>query len=354
MHKMQEQINKPIFMVGSPRSGTSILTWCLGRHPNIFVVDESTGIGELALALAVCYQTKMGLGPDSLWTAMNVQQEEFIAAFGRTINELIQHHNVDLERKWWEQTFSPNVPPHDFVAEKATNLTKTRWVDGTPAYSFHICGLRKLFPNALFIHVIRDVTSVVRSMLNFHRLAGVSLVADEQEAYNLWFHSVSACLLAEQAYGPEVVFRLRYSELVNQPEALLGALLTFLGEPYAPECLIPLRKRINSSNVPADFKLGEPGTDPLVIERATRLYEEIETTPQPSEASTTAADQIEATFKAQTNHRAILRDKYAKEHARAQRLANEIQRKRATIRTLQARRWRHKLRQFVFGQDVVP
>jgi hypothetical protein len=358
---MQEQINKPIFVVGSPRSGTSILTWCLGRHPNIFVVDESTGIGELALALAVCYQTKMGLGPDSLWTAMNVQQEEFIAAFGRTINELIQHHKVDLERKWWEQTFSPNVPPHDFVAEKATNLTKTRWVDGTPAYSFHICGLRKLFPNALFIHITRDVTSVVQSMLNFHRLAGVSLVANEQEAYNLWFDSVSACLLAEQAYGPEVMFRLRHSELVNQPEASLRALLSFLGEPYAPGCLTPLRKRINSSNVPTDFKLGEPGTDPLVIERATRLYAEIETSPQPSETSRTAAHKIEIEFYQRAQYFATLDSAHtrahtelAEAHARAERLAKEIQRKRATIRTLQARRWRHKLRQFVFGQDVVP
>src|ERR1041385_3218631 len=134
---MQEQINKPIFIVGSPRSGTSILTWCLGQHPNIFPVDESTGIGELALALSVCYQTKIGLGPESLWNAMNVQQEEFFAAFGQTINELIQRHKVDLERKWWEQTLAPNIPPHSFVAEKASSIRKRRWVDGTPAYSFH-------------------------------------------------------------------------------------------------------------------------------------------------------------------------------------------------------------------------
>lgn len=350
---MENTINKPIFVVGSPRSGTSILTWCLGRHPNIFPVDESTGIGELALALAVCYQTKIGLGPDSLWSAMNVQKEEFLAAFGQTINDLIQRHKVDLERKWWEQTFAPNAPPHAFVEQTATNLTKTRWVDGTPAYSFHICGLRKLFPNALFIHLIRDVASVVRSMLNFHRLAGVSLVANEQEAYDFWFYSVSACLLAEQAYGPEVVFRLRYSDLIDQPEASLRSLLNFLGEPYLPECQTPLRKRINSSNVPADFKLGDPGTDPSVIKRATRLDAEIETTPQPSEASTIAIDKIEATFNDQTHHRATLRSKHAEVLARAQRLAKEIQRKRATIRALQARRWRHKLRQLVFGQDVV-
>jgi len=315
-------------------------------------VDESTGIGELALALAVCYQTKMGLGPDSLWSAMNLQRGEFIAAFGETINELIQRHKVDLERKWWEQTFGPNGPPHDFVAEKATNLTKTRWVDGTPAYSFHICGLRKLFPNALFIHIIRDITPVVQSMLNFHRLAGVSLVANEQEGYNLWFHSVSACLLAERAYGPDVVFRLRYNDLVGQPEASLKALFSFLGEPYASQCLTPLEKRINSSNVPADFRLGEPDTDPLVVERATRLYAEIEATPQSSEVSTIALEEMEATFNTQTNQRAVIRNKYAKSHARAQRLANEIKQKKATIRRLRARRWHHKLRQLVFGHDV--
>src|SRR5262245_23190665 len=175
---MQTTINKPIFIVGSPRSGTSVLTWCLDQHPNIYAVDESTAIGELALALAVCYQTKIGLGPESLWSLLNVQKAEFFAAFGRTINELIQCHKVDLERKWWEQTFAPKAPPHEFAVATATNVTKARWVDGTPAYSFHICGLRKLFPNAMFIHIIRDVTSVVRSIVNFHRLAGVSLVAN--------------------------------------------------------------------------------------------------------------------------------------------------------------------------------
>jgi hypothetical protein len=349
---MQTTINKPIFIVGSPRSGTSVLTWCLNQHPNIFAVDESTGIGELALALSVCYETKMGLGPDSLWSNLNVQKGEFFAAFGQTINELIQRHKVDLERKGWEQSFASSSSSQTFVEETAANFTKSRWVDGTPAYSFHICGLRKLFPDAAFIHIVRDVASVVRSMLNFDRLAGVKLVADEQEAYNLWLHSVSACLLAEQAYGPEVVFRLRYCDLVNQPEASFQALLGFLTEPYAPACMIPLRKRINSSDVPADFKLGQGGTDPSVIERAMELCKQIETTSQPSDASGIALEKMEATFNAQTNHRAMVRSKYTKAHARAERLSNEVKLKTAAIHRLRARRWRHKLRQVVFGQDT--
>src|SRR6266513_2717725 len=97
--EMHNEINKPIFVVGSPRSGTSVLTWCLGQHPNIFPLDESTGMGELALALAACCQTRMGLGPESLWSALNVRSEEFFAAFGHTANDFIQRHRLDLERK---------------------------------------------------------------------------------------------------------------------------------------------------------------------------------------------------------------------------------------------------------------
>jgi len=97
---------------------------------------------------------------------------------------------VDLERRQWEEAGGSNVVPSSFVTEQSTSVPKARWVDGTPLYSFHICGLRKLFPGAQFIHIVRDVTSVVRSMLNFHPLAGVNLVANEQEAYDCWFRTV--------------------------------------------------------------------------------------------------------------------------------------------------------------------
>jgi hypothetical protein len=111
---------------------------------------------------------------------------------------------------------------------------------------------------------------------------------------------------------------------------------------------------MNSSNVPADFKLGDPDSDPAVVERARQLYSEIETSPQPSETSRIAADKMDSEFYQRAQYFATLDGEFLKYRARAERLASEIQRKRATIRTLQARRWRHKLRQLVFGHDAVP
>jgi Sulfotransferase family len=339
---MHKELNKPIFVVGSPRSGTSVLTWCLAQHPNIFSIDESTGIGDLAVALTTCHERKMGLGPDSLWSAMKVQRDEFFAAFGQTINELILRHKVDLEERKWEETFAPDSPPCRFPRDKAVNRSKTRWVDGTPLYSSYIYGLRKLFPDALFIHIIRDVTSAVRSMLNFHRLTGVKMVDSEQQAYDKWFRMVRACLLAEDAYGPNVVFRLPYAQLTDQPEVAMRALLNFLDEAYMPQCLTPLQKKINSSNVPPDFRLTAPHSD-RIIQRATQLHAKILTNPQTSEPSLAAAAKLEAEFFCQKG------TELEEVKARVERLVEEIKRKRAFIQELRASPRRHKLRRLLLG-----
>src|SRR6266542_807819 len=293
---MQRNINKPIFVVGSPRSGTSILTWCLGRHPNIFPVPESNWMGNFAINVAMAYQVGAARGNRSILSAMDIQEEELFAAFGQSINDLIVSHRKDLERK--RRPKAPLSEPKGrwFDAISAASGPKTRWVDGTPEYSLFICGLRKLFPDARFVHIFRDVGAVVRSMLNFHRVAGTHLVPNEEEAYRYWLRTVRACIKAEQAYGSGVVYRIRYADLIDNPEPAMRSLHNFLGEPYTAKCLEPLAQRINSSNVPPDFKADDAATDTAVVKKATRLCAEIEETPQPARASRTTADEMEAAF----------------------------------------------------------
>jgi hypothetical protein len=355
---MEERINKPIFIVGSPRSGTSILTWCLGQHPNIIPVEESDWMGDLAIRLAIYYQIGSARGDYSLLSSMDVEKAEFFAVFGGSINDLILRHRVSLERKRWRHAAGQSVLGDSFASRYKP---RTRWVDGTPEYSFYICGLRKLFPEALFIHVFRDVTSVVRSMLHFHHVSGQSLVANVQEAYSYWLRTVSSCLLAERAYGPNVVFRVRHSDLVDAPEGTLRSILSFLGEPFVPECLEPLAQRINSSNVPPDFQIDDHETDPSLIKQATQLCREVEESSQPLEASTAAIEEIEIAFDERAQFLANLPTEYRRGQqliltqqtknqqisARATRLAQEVQKKSAIIQHLRASRkhsnWFHSL-----------
>ncbi len=272
-------------------------------------VEESDWMGDLSISLGVYYQTGIARGNYSLLSSMDVEPAEFFAAFGNAINNLILLHAVDLEKKRWRTAAGPSASDHHFTA---TYHAKTRWVDGTPEYSFYICGLRKLFPQARFVHVLRDVTSVVRSMLHFEKVSGRKLVADENEAYTYWLKTVSNCLLAERAYGRNVVFRLPYSQLVQQPESAIRSLLDFLDEPFSSECLKPMAKRINSSNVPPDFEIDLRKVDPRLVQQATALYRETECTPQALHPSQIALDEIEAAFQERVRFMASLPKEYRK------------------------------------------
>ena len=337
--EMHEEINKPIFVVGSPRSGTSILAWCLGYHPNIFPVPESNWMGNFAVNVAKSYQVGAARGIFSILSAMDISRDEFFSHIGRSINSLVLKHRCDLDRKRLiiavqrllkEEGLYLGEVTGQFdaatsaalrrsgISDEANALLyselvdslrtaasdsehKTRWVDQTPEYSFHICGLRKLFPCAVFIHIVRDVGSVVRSMLNFHRIAGTHLAANEEEAYRYWLRTVGACLKAEEAYGPHVVYRLRYAVLVENPESALRSLLDFLGSRTLPNA----SSRFQSGsivNVPPEFESDDPATDPAIVEEAQRLSAEIEQTSQPTEHSPAAADELEAEFGTRIKH----------------------------------------------------
>src|SRR6266567_4656795 len=131
---MQPLTVKPVFIVGSPRSGTSILTWCLGHHPNLFPVPESNWMGDFAVNVAIAYQIGAARGGYSILSAMEIRDDELFVAFGCSINDLILRHRNDLDthreteahefkfgRRWLEATSTAGGP-------------KTRWVDGTPEY----------------------------------------------------------------------------------------------------------------------------------------------------------------------------------------------------------------------------
>jgi len=255
-------------------------------------------MGEFAVNVALAYRVGTARGDRTVLSGMDISADEFFATFGKSINELILAHRPDLERK--RKMTRPLSEP------------KMRWVDGTPEYSLHIYALRRLFPSALFIHVLRDVRDVVRSMLNFHRVAGFQLVENEQAAYKYWLRTVKACAQAENAYGPRVVKRLLYSTLVDEPEFAMHSLLEFVGEPYYAKCLEPLAQRINSSNVPPDFRADDTATDPKVVKKATRLCAEIEETPQPARASRAAADEMEAAFAERVRYVATVDNAYQK------------------------------------------
>ena len=272
-------------------------------------------MGDFVANAAVVHQVGAARGHLSILSAMDISRDELLANFGRTINDLILSHRLDLERT---RAAIPSLP--EFMRRSLPGA-KTRWVDGTPEYSLHIYALKKLFPEAMFIHVLRDVRDVVRSMLNFYRLAGVQFVANEEEAYRYWLRTVKACVQAERAYGSNVVCRLPYNALIDHPEPAIRSMLDFVGEPFCARCLEPLSCQINSSDVPPDFVAEASATDRRIVEEATNLYAELQNAPPVTELCSAAADEMAAAFGRRVQHVATVEDQ----------LRNAVQ----TIKTLE-------------------
>jgi hypothetical protein len=137
--------DKPVFIVTSGQSGSTILTWCLGQHPNIIPQEESNWLGPFAIDAAVDYQRGSARGERGQLSANFIQREELLASFGRTINKLILSHrkqfeSIDLRR---QAGWSP--PP--FPVSRSRAEPKSRWVDGTPEYSFLYLRTAQTFPS---------------------------------------------------------------------------------------------------------------------------------------------------------------------------------------------------------------
>jgi hypothetical protein len=295
----------PIFVVGSPRSGTSILTWCLGQHPNILPTEESAWLGLFAAQAAVHHRTGCLRGERSQLSALGIDCEEFFQCLGNAIDTMICGHRLTFESlNHAAAQRNPGQVCAEFAIARSHAEPKSRWVDGTPEYSLYICGLHKLFPAAKFVHIVRDPDEVVASMLAFRHEDGQPLVSSTEEAYQYWERTTFACLLAAQALGAEFVLRVRHADLVARPETALRAVFDFLGEAFAPDCVAPLARRINSSFAerPA-VRPGMPGLS-AAAESARRLLVQLE--PAVGTAGADALVQFENGFAAQVRFQATV------------------------------------------------
>ena len=135
---------------------------------------------------------------------------------------------------------------------------------------FTSVGFANFFLKPSLFTLFATLPDVVPSLLNFFPGGGHRLVKNEQAAYEYWLRTVNCCVQAEQAYGPSVVYRLRYSDLIERSESAMRSLLAFLGEPYSSRCLEPLAKG-QYFQCAGRFQSDDPAIDLAIVEEATRL-----------------------------------------------------------------------------------
>jgi hypothetical protein len=128
-----------------------------------------------------------------------------------------------------------NTMPGIFAAlfeKNARGEGKCRWGDKTPPYTRHMPVLREMFPDAQFVHVIRDARDCVQSMLRRKYDLGIYNTCTAAE---IWRMFVDAGQASARAFGADVCYELKYENLLVNPETELRRICDFLGEEFSPD-----------------------------------------------------------------------------------------------------------------------
>lgn len=230
-----EKMQGPIFLVGAGRSGTTMLRLMLNQHPLIRIPSEAWFIGDLIDHLPL----EGPLSPTHLDQACRLilshdrwkdwQCEEYIlrdsvhATEGPTLSELI-----------------------DRIFRNCSGLgDKPVWGEKSPRHSYYVNALHILFPDARFIHIVRDARDVCTAMLLRNWYEG-----SVRRCAMSWDGMVGSAMRARE-FGPDRYHQITFENLIRSPESALRAICEFLHIDYLPHMLD------YSSNVNVDIKLWE-------------------------------------------------------------------------------------------------
>jgi len=225
----------PVFVIGSPRSGTSVLPWSLAHHWDFWTSGETEFIHDLFDRAGAVYN-ELRTQPKTFLPSNDVDQKEFFASLGLGVNSLI-----------------------------SSRSGRKRWIDQSPGYTTMVWTLAEMFPGASFIHVLRDGRAVVNSMIHFgDRVAAEAGVqqlqgwaTDFEVAVETWRHYVEFALNF-CSHNPDRTITVRNEDLIERTNEEFAKILQFLGaRPNENPAEFFRTSRVNSSFGPLVWGTGK-------------------------------------------------------------------------------------------------
>lgn len=203
------------FIVGAQKSGTTWLQRSLNSVDGVHCLGEGHFIDRLVMPIAKTlrdYNNLMGLVADRVYEGQGFYQP------------IPDSEYRNVMRQWILQRMVSNV------GAESTAITAIG--DKTPAHSFHIDTLRFLFPEARFIHMLRDGRDVTVSSFHHKERVLRELEQNDPDAdlnneapalLHKWAEFTRAVLKAE-ADGHSI-HTVRYETMLANPtDSLLGCL----------------------------------------------------------------------------------------------------------------------------------
>ncbi len=208
---------KPVFIFGCDRSGTTMLGDMLGSHHDAIVTPESQFFHELLLmmhnrAFSTPHELVEWLRGHFRYAVWNVDDPH---------NQLLNTVNLDDPRSTIESII------YHYIRRNKPDIHHARfWIDHTPDNMRYYAVLKHYFPDASFIHIVRDGRAVFSSVKR--------LDWGPNNAYmgtRFWSERIREAMLVEIAEAGNCL-RVRYEDIVEAPEIILQQICQHVRIPY--------------------------------------------------------------------------------------------------------------------------
>ena len=205
--------NAPVFIVGAPRSGTTLLRRLLNSHPDLHLTFEASYFNVVKA---------MPRGLDA-------------AAFRDAWIHSLPFAWQRVSAAAVEEAAPAELPPRDprwltaLMAHCAKCHGKSRWGDKSPLHVYEVGALLEAFPDARIVHIVRDPVAVVRS-LHSVPWAGINLFATAV--------TVRVALDAVKPFRDHIC-EVRLEDLLADQAGELRRILDFCALPWSDQVLDP-------------------------------------------------------------------------------------------------------------------
>lgn len=203
----------PFFVVGCGRSGTTLVRTMLNKHPLLAVPLETYCIIDYLEAAD-------SIGVDRIWRLFPSEHE---------INEW--NVSVPETANTFDGSIAERIDRFHMEALFPAAGADTGWGQKTPRFVRFMDSLNVHWPDARFIHVVRDPRAVVSSLIRseVHR-------SNAFFAARRWMRDAGAGIDFAERY-PDKVLCIHYEALVTEPQQTLKQISNFLGVDYDPAML---------------------------------------------------------------------------------------------------------------------
>lgn len=256
-------MTKPLFILGNPRSGTSLLRLMLTCHQRICVPPECAFIVWWHAKYAIA---RLPLDDESL--------EEFLRDL--YTSRKFEHWDLPMYglkehlKKASPDTYSALVAEvYLYYANKEKKVNPAYWGDKNNYYVAHVETLFDLFPDARFVQIVRDGRDVATSYLALTNSQATSryhpnLPSDINEIAMEWHTNNKAVRDSFNRIPGDQTHLIRYEDIVSNPEVHLRELCDFLELDFDKQMMKYYQVNRESNLEPSEYKAWKAKTfEPL-------------------------------------------------------------------------------------------